>query len=147
MSSPLLLWMQGWTWIDTWPMVSSFTAFFKTTRIMKLKSQLTTPVFAAVNHLRGPLRKQNFTSTGSKGHGLWLVIGGFRSVLGVSVFQCSLLVIVIMIDGSEKRNSEGGFWTLEFASLWKAQQSYAFKNHPKLLWLVPLDEFVLTSSW
>ena len=31
-------------------------------------------------------------------------IGGFRSVLGVSVFQGSLLVIVIMIDGSEKRN-------------------------------------------
>ena len=35
--------------------------------------------------------------------------GGFRSVLGVSVFQGSLLVIVIMIDGSEKRNCEGGF--------------------------------------
>ena len=33
---------------------------------------------------------------------------GFRSVLCVSVFQGSLLVIVIMIDGSEKRNCEGG---------------------------------------
>ena len=39
----------------------------------------------------------------------------------VSVFQGSLLVIVIMIDGSEKRNCEGAFWTLEFAYLWKAQ--------------------------
>ena len=29
--------------------------------------------------------------------------------------------VVIMIDGSEKRNCEGGFWTLEFACLWKAQ--------------------------
>ena len=29
--------------------------------------------------------------------------------LCVSVFQGSLLVIVIMIDGSEKRNCEGGF--------------------------------------
>ena len=29
------------------------------------------------------------------------MIGGFRSVLCVSVFQGSLLVIVIMIDGSE----------------------------------------------
>ena len=29
--------------------------------------------------------------------------GGFRSVLCVSVFQGSLLVIVIMIDGSVKR--------------------------------------------
>ena len=33
----------------------------------------------------------------------------FRSGLCVSVFQGSLLVIVIMIDGSEKRNCEGGF--------------------------------------
>ena len=37
------------------------------------------------------------------------VIGGFRSVLGGSVFRCSLLVIVIMIDGSGKCNCEGGF--------------------------------------
>ena len=37
------------------------------------------------------------------------MIGGFRSVLCVSVFPVSLLVIVIMIDGSEKRNCEGGF--------------------------------------
>ena len=29
------------------------------------------------------------------------MIGGFPSVLGVFVFQGSLLVIVIMIDGSE----------------------------------------------
>ena len=28
-----------------------------------------------------------------------------------SVFQGSLLVIVIMIDSSEKCNHEGGFWT------------------------------------
>ena len=31
------------------------------------------------------------------------MIGGFRSVLCVSVFQGSLLVIVIVIDGSKKR--------------------------------------------
>ena len=53
----------------------------------------------------------------SKGHGLRFVIGGFGSVLCVSVFQGSLLVIVIMIDGSEKRNCEGRFRTLEFACL------------------------------
>ena len=29
----------------------------------------------------GPFRKQNFTSTGSKGHGLWFGTGGLRSVL------------------------------------------------------------------
>ena len=49
---------------------------------------------------------------------LWLV--GFDPFC-VSVFQGSLLVIVIMIDGSEKSNCEGGFWTLEFACLWKVQ--------------------------
>ena len=37
------------------------------------------------------------------------MIGEFRSVLCVSVFQDSLLVIVIMIDDSEKRNFEGGY--------------------------------------
>ena len=42
-------------------------------QILKFKSQLTIAFFAAVNHLNGPLRKQNFTLTGSKGQGLWLV--------------------------------------------------------------------------
>ena len=39
----------------------------------------------------------------------WFVICGFRSVLCVSLFQVSLLLIVIMIDGSDKHNCEGGF--------------------------------------
>ena len=43
------------------------------------------------------------------------MIGRFRSVFCVSVFQGSFLVIVIMTDGSEKRNFEGGFRILEFA--------------------------------
>ena len=45
------------------------------------------------------------------------MICGFRSVLCVSLFQGSLLVIVIIIDGSDKHNCEGGFGTLEFACL------------------------------
>ena len=75
---------------------------------MKFKSQLTIAFFATVTHLNGPLRKQNFTLTGSKGPDLGFVIGGFRSILCVSVLQGSLLVNVIMIEGSEKRNCEGG---------------------------------------
>ena len=59
----------------------------------------------------GPLREQNFTSMGLKGHGLWLVHGGFWSILCVSVFQSLLLVIILMTGGT---NCEGGFWTLEF---------------------------------
>ena len=46
------------------------TALFKNMRIVKFKSQLTIAFFAGVNHLDGLLRKQNFTLTGSKGHGL-----------------------------------------------------------------------------
>ena len=56
-------------------------------QILQFKSQLTYAFYAAVNHLSRPLRKQKFTSAGSKGHGLWFVIGGFQSVLYVSVFQ------------------------------------------------------------
>ena len=37
----------------------------------------------------GPLRKQKVTSTGSKGHGLWFVIGRFQSVLCVCCFWIS----------------------------------------------------------
>ena len=47
-----------------------FTALFTNMRILKFKSQLTIAFFVAVvNHLNRPLRKQNFTLTGSKGHG------------------------------------------------------------------------------
>ena len=54
---------------------------------------------------------------GLKGRGLRFVIGGLRSVLFVYQFEGSLLMIVIMIDGSEKHNCEGGFSSLEFACL------------------------------
>ena len=37
-----------------------------------------------VYHLSGPLSKRKFSSTGSKDHCLWFVIGGFRSVFWVS---------------------------------------------------------------
>ena len=68
------------------------TALFINIRTLRFKSQFTFAFFAAANHLSGPLRKHKFTSKGSKGHGLGLVIGGFRSVLWVFVFQGSLLV-------------------------------------------------------
>ena len=106
-SDVTLLRQQNWTFKTVWPIAIPFNALFTNMRILKFKSQLTTDWLTAVNHLNGPLRKQNFSLTGSKGHGLWFVIGRFRSVLCDSVFQGSLLVIVIIIDGSEKRNCEG----------------------------------------
>ena len=47
----------------------NFTALFTNMRILKFKSHLPIAFFVAVNHLNGPLRKKNFTLTGSKGHG------------------------------------------------------------------------------
>ena len=43
---------------------------FKITLIGKFKSQQTFACFDAVNRLSGTRRKQEFSSTGSKGHGL-----------------------------------------------------------------------------
>ena len=53
------------------------------------------------------------------------MIGGFRSVLCVSVLhvQGSLLVIVIKIGGSEKRNCEDGFLNLRVCVFLKSAVS------------------------
>ena len=48
------------------------------------------------------------------------MICGFRSVFCVSVFQGSLLVVVIMIGGSEKRNCERTFISLTNLEFWKS---------------------------
>ena len=50
--------------------VDIVTALFTNMRALKFKSQLMIAFFADVNNLNGPLRKQNFTSTRSIGHGL-----------------------------------------------------------------------------
>ena len=46
--------------VDCGPQIS--IALFTNMRIPKSRSQPTIAFFAAVNHLKGPLRKQNFTS-------------------------------------------------------------------------------------
>ena len=64
----MVLWSMYKWWISN---SQCITALFTNMRIVKFKSQLTIAFFAAVNHLNGPPRKQNFTLTGSKGHHLW----------------------------------------------------------------------------
>ena len=60
------------------------------------------------NHLSGPLYFNGFKRSWFSCD-LWLVdFGPF------CVFHGSTFTIVIIIDGSEKRNCEGSFWTLEF---------------------------------
>ena len=44
--------------------------------------------FCSVNHLSGPLRQQMFISKSSKGHGLYFVISGFRSVFISRIVTC-----------------------------------------------------------
>jgi len=75
-------------------------------RTLKFKPQLTVYVFAAVSHLSGPLGKHFSRVKRSR---LSVVIGRFPSILFVSVFQGSLAVATIMIDGSEKPNRQLGF--------------------------------------
>ena len=49
--------------------------------------------FCSVNRPSGPRRKHMFTLTSLKGHGLWFVIGGFRSVW--FIYCVAWLVIVV----------------------------------------------------
>ena len=74
-------------------------------RTLKFKTEQTIGLFAAVNHLSGPLGNQKYILTSWKDHGLWLVdfvlfYGGF------GVLDGSLLVTVILIECSEKRDWE-----------------------------------------
>ena len=63
----------------TWPDSSTrdlgtrLLRFSQTYEFWNSKANWQLRFFAAVNHLNGPLRKQNFTSRGSKSHSLWLV--------------------------------------------------------------------------
>ena len=81
-------------------------ALFTNMRILKFRTQPTIAFFAAVNHLNGPLRNETLLYGFKRS---WFVICGFRSVLCVPLFQGSFLVILIMIDGSDRNNCEGGF--------------------------------------
>ena len=60
------------------------------------------------------------------------MIGGFRSVLCVFVFQGSLLVIVIKIDGSEKRNCDGDFLNFrDRVFVKKRSEKNSVQDYPK----------------
>ena len=90
----------------SWTKGQPFTVLFKYTRILKFKSQLTFAFFTTINLLSRPLRKQNFTVTGSKSHSLWFVIYPFFCV---SVFQGSLLVILIWLTAAKSACVKAAF--------------------------------------
>ena len=75
----------------SWTKGQPFTVLFKNTWILKFESQLTFAFCATINLLSGPLRKQNFTVTGSKSHSLWFVIGGFHPFFAFLCFKVRCL--------------------------------------------------------
>ena len=103
---------------------------------LKFKSQLMFVFFASVNHLCGPLRKQAFTLTSSKVHSLRFVIGGFRSILCVSVFQGSLLVI-IHVQAVEETIVKLAPFCIPMCSLWLV---LSFLSGPSLSPLSPTSD-------
>ena len=73
--------------------------------ILKFRSQPTIAFFAAVNHLNGPPRKQNFTSRVQK-----VMVCDFWISIRFVCFSVSRFVACDRnYDGSEKHNCEGGF--------------------------------------
>ena len=143
-----------------------YTLLFINTQILKFKSQLTFAFFAAINHFSEPLRNKsllhrvqfkasleqfyifNYAAEGQQEQVMVCDLCDWWISIHYVCFcvKGSLLVIVIMIDGSEKRNCEGGFWTSEFACFWKAQQ--ARKRFKKTLETLPGRTCLhLTSHW
>ena len=62
-----------------------YFVFFKNTRILKFKSQLTITFFAAVNHLNGPLRFNGFKRS-------WIVISHWWITIPFACFSVSRFV-------------------------------------------------------
>ena len=77
--------------------------------VLKFKPQLTVYVFRCRQASKRISWKTEAHFSQVKRSRLLIVIGRFRSILFVSVFQGSLAVAVIMIDGSEKPNCQLGF--------------------------------------
>ena len=73
--------------------------------------------FCSVNHLSGTLGKHMFTCSSSKGHSLWFVIGGFRSVLFVSCLNVRCFVIGLFRAISLLRRFSRSFLFLSLARI------------------------------
>ena len=73
--------------------------------------------FCSVSHLK----KHMFTWTSSKDHDLWFVIGGFRSVWFVSVFQ-GLLIVIVPFRAIVVSLLRKFFWAVLFLSLARIKQ-------------------------
>ena len=84
-------------------------AVFNNMQTLKLKPQLTVYVFCCRQSSKRISWETEAHFSRVKRSRLLVVIGRFRSILFASVFQGSLAVAIIMIDGSEKPNRQLGF--------------------------------------
>ena len=91
-------------------------------RTLKFKPQLTVYVFRCRQSCKRTSWEKEAHLSRVKRSPLSVVIGRFRSILFISVFQGSLAVAIIMIDGSEKPNHELGF---------ELQSSHVIENRNK----------------
>ena len=110
-----------------------FIAVFSDMRTLKFKPQPTVYVFRC-------RQSSKRTSQETEAHFRWVkrshlsvVIGRFRSILFVSVFQGSLAFAIIMIDGREKPNCQLGF---------ELQSLHVIENRNKVHGLKFSDQFV-----
>ena len=78
-------------------------------RTLKFKPQPTVYVSPCRQSSKQTSREAEAHISRVKRSRLSVVIGRFRSILFVSVFQGSLAVTTIVIDGNEKRNRQLGF--------------------------------------
>ena len=69
------------------------------------------------------------------------MIGEFRSIVCVPVFQGSLLVIVILINISEKCNYEGGF-ELQSSHVFEKRSKSSLIHYPKKIEIVTFKALV-----
>ena len=100
-------------------------------RTLKFKPQPTVYVFRCRQSSKRTSRETEAHFSRVKRSRLSVVIGRFRSILFVSVFQGSLAFAIIMIDGSEKPNRPLGF---------ELQSSHVIENRNKFR----LGRFFLT---
>jgi len=101
-------------------------AVFNNMRTLKFKLQLTVYVFCCRQSSKRTSWETEAHFSLVKRSCLLGVIGRFRSILFVSVFQDSLAVAIIMIDGSEKPNHQVGF---------ELQSSHVIENRNNVMFL------------
>ena len=113
-----------------------FIAVFNNIRTLKFKPQPTVYVFRCRQSSKRTCRENEAHFSRVKRSRLPVVIGRFRSILFVSVFQGSLAVAILLIDGSEKPNRQFGF---------ELQSSHVIENCNKLSECSQLQSLIFTS--